>query len=348
MKKIIIDGRKIGDGQSPYIIAEVSGNHNGDINKALRLIEIAKECGADAVKLQTYTADTMTIDCDRDEFTIKGGLWDGHTLYKLYEWAHTPWDWHKELFDKAKELDITIFSTPFDESSVDFLMELNVPAFKIASFEATDLPLVEYIAKQGKPIILSTGMANFEEIKETVDLIKKYNDQLVVLHCVSGYPTPAEDLNLRTIPDLANQFDVLSGLSDHTLGTTTAVAGVALGACVIEKHFIESRNDKGPDSAFSLEPQELKQLVNETSVAFSSLGAASYERKSSEEQNAVFRRSIYFVKDLQEGDIIKEQDIRRIRPGLGLSPKYFKELIGKKVARSVARGTPASWDVFES
>ncbi len=346
MKELVIDGVKIGAGHKPYIIAEVSANHNGDINKALRLIEIAKESGADAVKLQTYTADTMTIKSDGEEFKIKGGLWDGHTLYDLYEWAHTPWDWHQKLFDKAEEIGISIFSTPFDESAVDFLMELNTPAFKIASFEATDIPLIEYIAKQGKPIILSTGMANLEEIEQAVNIIKKYNDQLVVLHCVSSYPTPPEEMNLKTIADMSERFNVISGLSDHTLGTTTAVVGVSLGASVIEKHFIESRDDKGPDSAFSLEPDELKKLVKETTIAFSSLGCASYDRKSSEKQNIVFRRSIYFTENLKKGDKITTENIRRIRPGFGLPPKHFKEILGQVVNEDIVRGTPVTWDVI--
>ncbi|MBC98976.1 MAG: pseudaminic acid synthase [Halobacteriovoraceae bacterium] len=344
MKELVIDGVKIGAGYKPYIIAEISANHNGDINKALRLIEIAKESGANAVKLQTYTADTMTIKSDREEFKIKGGLWDGHTLYDLYEWAHTPWEWHKKLFDKAKEVGISIFSTPFDESAVDFLMELKTPAFKIASFEATDIPLIEYIAKQGKPIIISTGMANIEEIEQAVNTIKKYNDQLVVLHCVSSYPTPPEEMNLRTIVDISERFNVISGLSDHTLGTTTAVVGVSLGASVIEKHFIESREDKGPDSAFSLEPYELKKLVKETSTAFSSLGCANYDRKSSEKENIVFRRSIYFTKDLKKGDEITKENIRRIRPGFGIAPKFYNEILGQVVNKDISKGTPVHWD----
>lgn len=343
-----IDNRPIGQNHLPYIIAEISANHNGDINKALRLIEIAKESGADAVKIQTYTADTMTIDCDRDEFKIEGGLWDGYTLYDLYKEAHTPWEWHGALFEKAKEVGITIFSTPFDESAVDFLMELDVPAFKIASFEATDIPLIEYIAKQKKPIILSTGMANLPEIEEAVAAIKKYHDDVIVLHCISSYPAPPEQSNLRTIPDLAERFGVLSGLSDHTLGTATSVASVALGACVIEKHFIERRADGGPDSAFSLEPDELAKLVEETKIAHESLGAAGYERKEAEKQNLVFRRSIYFVQRLNAGDIISEASIKRIRPGFGLAPRYYNSLIGKKVIKDVEYGTPASFDLIES
>lgn len=342
MSFIEINERKIGEGYPPYVIAEVSANHNGDIEKALKLIEVAKESGADAVKIQTYTADTMTVDSDRDDFKINGGLWDGYTLYQLYEEAHTPWEWHAPIFKKAKELGITIFSTPFDESSVDFLMDLDVPAFKIASFEMTDLPLVEYIAKQGKPIIMSTGMASVEEIEETLNVIKKFNKQVVVLHCISGYPTPLEQSNLSSIEDISKRFDVLSGLSDHTLGTAASVAGVALGACVIEKHFTESRSDKGPDSEFSLEPKELASLVYETNSVWKSIQSKPFEREKAEKENLKFRRSIYFVKELEKGDVITLDSIRRIRPGYGLEPKYFNDILGKKVKRSVSLNTPVN------
>lgn len=338
--EIKIDNKLISANTPPYIIAEISANHNGDISKALRLIEIAKECGADAVKMQTYTPDTMTLDCDLDDFKIKGGPWNGYTLYQLYKEAHTPWEWHKIMFQKAKEVGITIFSTPFDETAVDLLEELNTPVYKIASFEVTDIPLIEYIAKKNKPIILSTGMANFEEITEAVNTIKKYHNKLIVLHCVSGYPTPPEQSNLKTISDIAQKFNVISGLSDHTLGTATAVASVALGACVIEKHFTHSRNDKGPDSAFSLEPHELKKLVEESKTAWSSIGSAGYERKEAEKDNVKFRRSIYFVKDMKAGDTITEDCIKRIRPGFGLEPKYFNSIIGKKVTTNITRGMP--------
>lgn len=347
MKQIVINNRSIGPSSKPYIIAEVSANHNGNINKALKLIEIAKESGADAVKIQTYTADTMTIKSNSDQFKIKGGLWDGYTLYDLYEEAHTPWEWHKQLFDKAKEVGITIFSTPFDESAVDFLEELNVPAYKIASFEAIDLPLIDYIASKGKPIILSTGLANFEEISDAVNLIKKHHNNLIVLHCVSSYPAPANESNLMTIADIAEKFDVISGLSDHTLGIATALTSVALGGSVIEKHFIESRSDKGPDSEFSIEPHELKRLVEESEIAWLSIGKASYERKKAEEQNLTFRRSIYFIKDLQAGDEVTPEVLKRIRPGYGLSPKYYYEILGKKLKKSVKAGTPTSWDVLK-
>ena len=257
-----INNRIISNQQPPYIIAELSANHNGSIERAFESIKAAKEAGVDAVKIQTYTADTMTIDCDRKEFQITGGLWDGYSLYDLYKEAQTPYEWHKRLFDYAKEIDITIFSTPFDETAVDLLEELNTPAYKIASFEMTDLPLVKYVAQTKKPMIISTGMANLEEIEEVVQVAKENGCQdLILLHCISSYPAPVEQSNLRTIPDLAKRFGVLSGLSDHTMGTTVATTSVALGACVIEKHFTLSRKDKGPDSEFSLEPHELKHCV---------------------------------------------------------------------------------------
>tara|TARA_R110002072_G_scaffold1989_3_gene16464 strand:+ start:27064 stop:28116 length:1053 start_codon:yes stop_codon:yes gene_type:complete len=340
-----INNRKIGNQFSPYIIAEVSGNHNGDISKAKELIKIAKESGADAVKLQTYTPDTMTIECDNEFFQITEGPWKGHTLYDLYKLAYTPWEWHKELFAYAKEIDITIFSTPFDESAVDFLEKLDVPAYKIASFELTDIPLIKYIASQGKPMILSTGMASLEEIQDTVDAIYSTgNKQLVILHCVSGYPTPVNESNILTIKELSNEFNTLVGLSDHTLSNAVAVTSVSLGACVIEKHFTDSRANKGPDSDFSLEPKELQELCRDVRDAHSSLGLGSFERKNSEKKSMVFRRSIFFIKDLKKGEEITKDSIRRIRPGYGLSPKNFDSLLGKTVSEDVTRGTPVVWE----
>lgn len=346
MNEIIIDNYKINDSSKPYIIAEVSGNHNGSLEKAIRLIEIAKERGADAVKLQTYTADTLTIDCDKEDFQIKTGLWEGKKLYDLYEWAHTPWEWHKELFEKARELEITVFSTPFDESAVDFLEDLNVPCYKIASFEATDLPLIEYVASKGKPIIISSGMANLEEIESALNTIKKYHNQIILLHCVSGYPTPHDQANLNTITDLKRKFQCHIGLSDHTLGTATAVTSVALGAKVIEKHFTFSRDEKGSDSEFSLEPEELETLCSETKIAWQSLGTAGYERKKVEKESLKFRRSLYFVKDLNVGDEITKENLRRIRPGYGIAPKYYHELLGKKVSMNIERGTAVKWEMI--
>jgi pseudaminic acid synthase len=342
---MIINNREIGKNNSPYIIAELSANHNGDIQRAFDLILAAKEAGADAVKIQTYTADTMTIDCDAEDFHIKGGLWDGYSLYDLYKEAQTPYEWHKPLFDYAKKIGITIFSSPFDETAVDLLEELNAPAYKIASFEMIDLPLVKYVAKTGKPMIISTGMANLREIEEVVEAAKNNGCQdLILLHCVSSYPAPIDQINLKTIPDLSKKFDVLSGLSDHTMGTTVATTSVALGACLIEKHFTLSRVDKGPDSQFSLEPDELKKLCQNTKIAWQSLGKAGYERKAAEEGNIKFRRSIYAINDIKEGEGFTKENIKRIRPGFGLSPKHWDGLLLSKASCNIARGTPISFN----
>jgi len=346
---INIDGIPIGPGHEPYIVAEISGNHNGDINKAIRLIEIAKESGAHAVKLQTYTADTMTIKSDKPDFQISGGLWDGHSLYELYEWAHTPWEWHEALFKRANELNITIFSTPFDESSVDYLEDLAVPAYKVASFEATDLPLIEYIASKGKPIILSTGMATLAEIEEAVTCIKNAGcNEIVVLHCISGYPTPIEQMNIATVADLANKFGCVVGLSDHSLSNVAAISSVSFGASFIEKHITIDRSDKGPDSEFSLEPDELKALCFDVKQAWSCIGKPNYERKPAEESNVTFRRSIYVIKDVKAGEVLTEDNIKRIRPGFGLEPKHFGSALGKVVNQDIGAGTPLSWDLIES
>jgi N-acetylneuraminate synthase len=343
-----INGRKIGKDQPPYIIAELSANHNGSIERALETIKSAHDSGAHAIKIQTYTADTMTIDCDREEFMIRGGLWDGYKLYDLYKWAETPFEWHKEIFDYAHKLGITIFSTPFDETAVDLLESLNAPAYKIASFEATDLPLIRYVASTGKPMIMSTGMCSEEEISEAVEAAKEGGcKDLVLLHCISSYPAPMDQANLSQMAALAERFDTIPGLSDHTLGTTVSVAAVALGACVIEKHFTISRNDKGPDSEFSIEPAELQRLCKDSFDAWSAIGKRGFERQKAEEGNKQFRRSVYFVKNLKAGDMISDSDIRRIRPGIGLEPKYFDQLIGKKVKVDVPFGTPASWSLID-
>lgn len=347
-EEININGQKIGNQHPPYIIAELSANHNGDIKKAIQTIDMAKAMGANAIKIQTYTADTMTIDCDNEHFKINGGLWDGYNLYNLYKWAETPYEWHKTLFEHAKKVGITIFSTPFDETAIDLLESLDCPAYKIASFEATDLLLIERAAKTGKPLIVSTGMANEEEINELVETVRNAGgEKLILLHCISAYPAPAEQSNLHTITDIKNKWGVLSGLSDHSLGTSVAATAVALGACVIEKHVTLDRNDKGPDAAFSLEPQELKELVQQTNTAWTYLGKPGYERKAAEQENIKFRRSIFFVKDLKAGEVLQEQHIRRIRPGFGLAPKYYKELLGKTVTENVSRGTPTSWDLIK-
>ena len=349
LMKLKIDDRVIGPDYPPYIIAELSANHNGSLEHALQTIDAAHRAGADAIKLQTYTADTMTIDCDSEDFMIKGGLWDGYKLYDLYRWAETPFEWHQAMFAHARKLGITVFSTPFDESAVDLLEKLNTPAYKIASFENTDLPLIRYVAKTGKPMIMSTGMASEQEIAEAVDTARSAGcKELVLLHCISSYPAPMDQANIRQLAELGQRFEVVPGLSDHTLGTTASVAAVALGACVIEKHFTLSRADKGPDSEFSIEPDELKRLCENTHDAWQALGQVSYERQPAETESKVFRRSIYFVRDLPAGSVIGPDDIRRIRPGLGLAPKYFVELLGKTLKVTVWTGTPTSWDLFEA
>jgi len=347
MSFITIDGRKIGQDYSPYIIAELSANHNGVLQKALDTISEAKKCGADAIKLQTYTSDTMTIDCDSEEFLIQGGLWDGYKLYDLYQEAQTPFSWHKAMFDHARNIGITCFSTPFDETAVDLLEDLNVPAYKVASFEAMDLPLIKYIAATKKPLIMSTGMANLEEIEEMVATAKEAGCQeLILLHCISSYPAPIDQSNLLTILDMRKHFGVQVGLSDHSITNTTSVVASALGATLIEKHFILDRNEKGPDSQFSIEPSELKALCAETKDAWLSLGKAGYDRKPAEEANVKFRRSVYFVKDLKAGEIITQEHIRRIRPGFGLVPKFEAEIIGKSVKVDIARGRATSWELI--
>lgn len=308
---------------------------------------MAARAGADAIKLQTYTADTMTIDCDEDDFQILGGLWDGYKLYDLYQQAQTPYEWHEALFEKGRHLGITVFSTPFDEGAVDLLESLNAPAYKIASFEITDLPLIEKTASTGKPLIISTGMANLSEISEAVETARHAGcEELALLHCISGYPSPVEQANLATIENLGKQFGCVVGLSDHTLGTVVAVSSIALGASIVEKHVTLSRADKGPDSEFSLEPDELHKLCIESRSAWEAVGYVGYDIKPAEASSIKFRRSIYFVENLQAGDIITEDSIRRIRPGYGLPPKHFGELLGKKVKCDISRGTATSWELI--
>lgn len=344
-KFIRIAGREIGEDYPPYIIAEMSANHNGDFNAALRLLDTAKQAGADAIKIQTYRPDTITLNSDLPDFQIKDGLWAGRTLYDLYEWAHTPWDWHKPLFDYARKLDITMFSSPFDNTAVDLLENLNAPAYKIASFEAIDLQLIKYVASTGKPMIISTGMADAEEIQEAIEAAREGGcKELAILHCVSGYPAPATDYNLRTIPDMKSRFGLVTGLSDHTLDNTTAIASVVMGASIIEKHFTLDRSGGGPDDSFSLEPAELAALCRDSKTAWASLGEVDYGRKSSEQGNVKFRRSLYFVKDLKAGEVITADAVRSVRPGFGIAPKHIDQVIGSTVKSDIEINTPVSFD----
>lgn len=346
MKSVEIAGRRIGPDDPPYVIAELSGNHNGELARALELVEAAAEAGADAVKLQTYTADTITIDHDGPGFRIEGGPWGGRTLHDLYSEAHTPWEWHPALFAKARECGIPVFSSPFDPTAVEFLETLEAPAYKIASFEIVDLPLIRRVAATGKPMVISTGMANLDEIDEAVSAARDGGaKEIVLLHCISGYPTPPEEANLRRIGRLAERFDCVIGLSDHTLGTDVAVAAVALGARVIEKHVTLRRADGGPDAEFSLEPPEFARLVGGVRTAFAALGTADYGRAGSEAGNAAFRRSLYVVCDIAAGETFTEQNVRSIRPGHGLAPKHLPEVLGRRAVRPVSRGTPFSLDL---
>jgi N-acetylneuraminate synthase len=311
-------------------------------------VEEAKACGADAIKLQTYTADTITLASDAEDFQITDGPWAGRTLHDLYQEAHTPWAWHEALFARANELGITIFSSPFDTTAVDLLESLDAPAYKIASFEAVDLPLIRYVARTGKPMIISTGLADQDEIQEAIDAARAGGcRQLCILHCVSGYPAPAGDYNLRTIPDMVARYGVPTGLSDHTLGNTTAIAAVAVGAVLIEKHFTLDRRGGGPDDAFSLEPEELRALCRDAKIAWEALGRVDYGRKSSERGNLKFRRSLYFVKDLQAGEVIPADAVRSVRPGYGLAPKHLDEVIGRTVLKAVRANSPVTWDSIE-
>ncbi len=340
---LAIAGRPIGPDRPPYVIAELSANHNGSLDAALRMIDEARACGADAIKLQTYTPDTITLDCDGEDFTIRGGLWDGRRLYDLYQDAHTPWDWHPQLFAHARRTGITLFSTPFDPTSVDLLEDLGAPAYKIASFEAVDLPLIRYVASTKKPMIISTGMADADEIAEAIQAARDGGcHELAILHCVSAYPASPAEYNLRLIPDMMMRFGVVTGLSDHTLDNATAVASVALGASIIEKHFTLNRRGGGPDDSFSLEPPELRALCKDARTAWEALGKVDYGRQPGEKANVQFRRSLYFVEDLAAGDTITKRHVRSVRPGFGLPPKYLPELLGRTVREDVRRGQPVT------
>jgi N-acetylneuraminate synthase len=343
-RSIEIAGRRIGADYEPYVICELSGNHNGSLERALELLDAAAATGADAIKIQSYTPDTITIDHDSADFRIEGGLWDGRTLYDLYGEAQTPFEWHEPLFRRARELGVTLFSSPFDESAVDLLEELDAPAYKIASFEVVDLPLIAYVASKRKPMIISTGMANLEEIGEAVGTARENGcEDIVLLHCVSSYPAPDEQSNVRTVPDLAERFGVVSGLSDHTSGSAVAVASIALGGCVVEKHFTLRRADGGPDAAFSLEPDEFKTLVQDCKRAWRALGGATYDLQGCERGSVAFRRSIYVVRDVAAGEELTRDNVRSIRPGYGLPPKHLPEVLGRQAARDLRRGEPLDW-----
>ncbi len=336
-----INGYKISEKSHPYIIAEISANHNGSLIRAKKHIKQAKESGADAVKIQTYTANTMTLNCDNEHFVVKEGIWSGRKLYELYDEAHTPFEWHEELFDYAKCIGITLFSSPFDESAVDLLDKLDVPAYKIASFELCDTPLIKYIARKNKPMLMSTGMATIEEIDDAVKAAKDNGcKELLLFHCISSYPTKLEESNLRNITFLRDRYGLQIGLSDHTLGNEASIAAVSLGASAIEKHFILSRQDKGPDSVFSIEPEELEKLKQSTSAIWNALNSEGLNRSISEESNREYRRSIYFSQDIKAGNIIDKSNIQRVRPGFGLEPKYYESIIGKTVKVDVKRGDP--------
>lgn len=345
---IEINGRHIGPGYPTYMVAELSANHNQDFDQAVRLIQAAKEAGADAIKLQTYTADTLTISSDEAYFRVGGGtLWDGRTLYDLYSEAFTPWEWHPQLKKVANDLGLDLFSTPFDATAVDFLEEMDVPAYKIASFEIIDLPLIRQIAQSGKPIIMSTGMATLAEIDEAVQTIRAAGkSQLALLKCTSAYPAPPEDMNLRTIPHLAQAFHVPVGLSDHTLGISVPVAAVSLGACILEKHFTLSRDIPGPDSAFSLEPQEFKTMTQAVHTAEKALGEVCYTVTEHETASRTFRRSLFVVKKMKVGEKFTLENVRSIRPGQGLHPRYLDEIIGRRASQDIRPGTPLSWQLI--
>ena len=345
---IKINGRPVGDGAPAYIIAEMSANHAGSIERALEMIHVAKEAGADCVKIQTYTPDTMTIDCHNEYFNIEKGTWEGENLYSLYQKAYTPWEWHKQLRDEAAKVGIDFLSTPFDNTSVDFLEELGMSFYKIASFELVDIPLLEYIASKNKPIIMSTGMGSIEEITEAVDAIYSAgNRQLALMKCSSAYPAKSEEMNLSTICDMKKRFDIPVGLSDHSMGAFSAATAVALGANIIEKHFCISRAIKNPDSTFSMEPDEFRDMVAQVREVEKAMGKVSYGVSKQEETNACFRRSLFVVKDIAAGEKLTPENIRSIRPAYGLRPKYYKEVLGKVAKHEIKRGTPLSFEDIE-
>jgi N-acetylneuraminate synthase len=347
---INVDGHMIGIGHPPFVIAEISGNHDGSLEMALELVEVAAESGVHAIKLQTYTADTMTLDVNHSDFRVEDpeSLWCGSSLHELYDRAHTPWEWHRPIFELARSRGLVAFSTPFDRTAVDFLEDLDVPCYKIASFENVDIPLIQYVAQTGKPMVISTGMASLAEIEEAVAAARDHGcTDLVLLKCTSAYPAPAEHSNLATIPDLRRSFTCEVGLSDHTLGIGVAVASVAMGATVIEKHITLSRSNGAVDSAFSMEPWEMRQLVMETGRARSAVGSVVYGPSEADRPSLRYRRSLYVVKDLRAGDRVDQDAIQAIRPGFGLPPKHLDDVLGRRLAVDVTRGTPVSWKLFE-
>jgi pseudaminic acid synthase len=349
MNQVIkIKNKFIGGNNPCYIIAEMSANHAGDFNRAKEIIHSAKESGADCIKIQTYTADTMTIDSDKEYFQIKQGTWKGENLYNLYKKAYTPWEWQAQLKEEAEKIDLDFLSTPYDKTAVDFLERLGVDFYKIASFEITDIPLIKYIASKNKPIIMSTGMASLEEIEEAVNAIKSQNNNnLCLLKCSSAYPAIPNDMNLKTMKHLEETFDVVVGLSDHSLGSVSAITAVAMGAKVIEKHFCISRKIENPDSSFSMEPDEFKKMVEDIRVVERAIGKISYDISEKEKINKNFRRSIFVVKDIKKGEIFTENNIRVIRPAYGLLPKYYEEILGKKAIKDIERGTPLEWNMID-
>lgn len=346
---ITINGRRIGSGCPTYIIAEMSNNHLQNFETAVKIVEAAKEAGADAVKLQTYTPETITIECDTDFFRLKGTLWDGYTLYDLYKEVHMPWEWHAGLKDVAKRLGLDLFSSPFDKTAVDFLESMDVPAYKVASFEIVDIPLLQKIAESGKPIIMSTGMATLAEIDEAVQTVRNAGGhQIVLLKCTSAYPAPPKDSNLKTINHLSQTFGVPVGISDHTMGIAVPVASVALGACMIEKHLTLSRKITGPDSAFSLEPHEFKAMVKAVRTAEEAIGTIYYGISNQEKTSHAYRRSLFVVKDMKSGEMFSDENVRSIRPGHGLHTRHLKDIVGMYAAKDIDRGTPLSWDLVFS
>jgi len=348
MTAFSIGDRKVGEGCPVYVIAEMSGNHNHDYSRAEAIIHAASEAGADAVKLQTYTPDTITIDCDNEHFMIKGTIWEGKNLHSLYGEAYTPWEWQPKLKKLADSLGIDLFSSPFDHTAVDFLEEMNVDAYKIASFELVDLPLIRKVANTGKPTLMSTGMATEDEVEEAVKTYREAGGkELVLLKCTSAYPALPEEANLRTIPDMAKRFGAAVGLSDHTTGSAVAVASVGLGACVVEKHMTLSRGDGGPDAAFSMEPDEFRQMVDDIRVAEAALGKPFYGRTPKQEDSIVFRRSLFVVEDVRPGEVFTEKNVRSIRPGVGMHTRHYEEILGKTATKAIERGTPLSWDLVE-